>query len=169
MSTPQQPGPQGQQPASAQSQPVPPHGQQVPQQPVPPQGQQAPQPSAQQYPGAPYRAQQGPAGPVAPPAPSQSTILGNTNTFAFLAIIFAFISPIAGIVFGHMGLSQIRRKGEAGRGIGLTGLIISYASLAFLLLFFIFYISIIVMMFGAMGAAFSEIGSYDTYGYTEPF
>ncbi|MBL3678374.1 DUF4190 domain-containing protein [Leucobacter chromiireducens subsp. solipictus] len=83
--------------------------------------------------------------------------MGQTNTFAFLAIILAFISPIAGIVFGHMGLSQIKRTGDAGRGIALTGLIISYAWFAFLVVFMVLYIGFIVMM---VGLAADSIPSY---------
>ncbi len=38
-----------------------------------------------------------------------------------LAIIF-----IAAIIFGHIALRQIRRTGERGRGLALTGLILGY-------------------------------------------
>lgn len=94
--------------------------------------------------------------------PQLPTTMGQTNTFAVLTIIFAFISPLAGIIFGHLALGQIKRNGDAGRGIGLTGLIISYAYFVFVALFFIVYIGFIIVMFGAMGAAFSELGSLDS-------
>lgn len=94
--------------------------------------------------------------------PQLPTTMAYTNTFAVLAIIFAFISPLAGIIFGHLALGQIKRNGDAGRGIGLTGLIISYAYFVFIALFFIIYIGFIIVMFGAMGAAFSEMGSLDS-------
>ncbi|MHA3684315.1 DUF4190 domain-containing protein [Leucobacter sp. HY1908] len=114
-------------------------------------GPHAPQPHGyQQVPHAPYQQlQQRPLQPV----PSSNTTLGATNTFAFLAIIFAFVVPLAGIIFGHMGLSQIKRNGDAGRGIALTGLIISYAAFVSLLLFFLFYALVIFAFIGAVGSA----------------
>ncbi|WP_449277814.1 DUF4190 domain-containing protein [Leucobacter sp. GX24907] len=135
----------------------------------------SPTQNAPQYPGAPGQQPQAPQQTVpAPPyaraaAPQNpSTRMGDTNTFAVLAIIFAFVAPIAGIIFGHLALSQIKRNGDAGRGIGLTGLIISYSYFVLLAIFIVAYIGLLIMMFGAMGAAFSEIGSvssYDSYDY----
>ena len=107
---------------------------------------------------APYTAAQQPQRPTGP------TTLAYTNTYALLAIIFAFISPIAGIIFGHLGLGQIKRNGDQGRGLALTGLIISYAYFAFLVIFIVLYIGFIVVMFGALGAGLSELGSMDDYG-----
>lgn len=96
-----------------------------------------------------------------PAAPSTSaTTLDKTNTFALLSIILAFLSPIAGIVFGHLGLSQIKRNGDAGRGIALTGLIISYAYFVFLAIFIVLYIGFFAVMIGSLGAMSS---GYDPY------
>ena len=114
--------------------------------PQPNPAQQAQQ--AQQAYRAPYQ-QSRPLQPVA----SSATTLSATNTFAFLAIIFAFSVPLAGIIFGHMGLSQIKRNGDAGRGIALTGLIISYAAFVSILLFFLFYALMIFAFIGAIGSA----------------
>jgi peptidyl-prolyl cis-trans isomerase B (cyclophilin B) len=36
------------------------------------------------------------------------------------------ITVIPGIVFSHIGLSQIKRTGESGRGFALTGLVVGY-------------------------------------------
>ncbi|MBL3698649.1 DUF4190 domain-containing protein [Leucobacter luti] len=114
---------------------------QAPQQPAP-----AYQTPAQ---GAPAYAQQQPYRGAQSPAPAPvGTTLDKTNTFAFLSIILAFIAPIAGIVFGHMGLSQIKRTGDSGRGIALTGLIISYAWFAFLAVFIVLYVGFILMIVG---------------------
>lgn len=107
-------------------------------------------------PNYPTSAQQAP--PVQTPT-AQPTTLAYTNTFALLAIFFAFISPIAGIVFGHLALGQIKRNGDAGRGIGLTGLILSYASVAVIMLIVIAYIGFIILMLGSLGAVFSDFDS----------
>lgn len=49
-----------------------------------------------------------------------------TNTMAILSLVCAFLFAPAGIVFGHISLSQIKRTGEEGRGLAIAGLVISY-------------------------------------------
>lgn len=98
------------------------------------------------------------------PEPAQAlatppTTLAYTNTFALVSIITAFISPIAAIVFGHMALGQIKRTGDAGRGLALTGLIIGYSYFVMIALFVLFYISMIGIMIASFGALASEISS----------
>lgn len=87
------------------------------------------------------------------PSPSTASTVGATNTYALLAVILGFLMPVAGIVFGHMGLSQIKRTGDAGRGLALTGLIVGYAYFAFIAVIMIIYVGIIATMFAAMGSA----------------
>jgi Domain of unknown function (DUF4190) len=68
------------------------------------------------------------------PIPAPPIVIGSdaygasnrTNTMAILAIIFGFFVGILGIVFGHIALSQIRRTGEGGRGLAITGLVFGY-------------------------------------------
>lgn len=102
-----------------------------------------------------------------PAPPATATTLAATNAFALVSIVLAFLSPIAAIVFGHLALGQIKRNGDAGRGLALTGTIIGYASLAMVVLFFIFYIGFIFLMLGTMGAAISGMeGAWDdSYAY----
>lgn len=47
-----------------------------------------------------------------------------TNTMAVLALVFAFVFPPLAIVFGLIARDQIRRTGEAGRGLATAGLVI---------------------------------------------
>ena len=126
--------------------PLPPAPAQAPYRAQPPYTPQAQAPQAQ----APQAgtAYPQPAAYATQPRTPQGTSIGATNTYAFLAIVLAFIAPVAAIVFGHMGLSQIKRTGDPGRGIALTGLIIGYAWFAFLAIFMVLYIGFIVMMFG---------------------
>jgi hypothetical protein len=49
------------------------------------------------------------------------------NAFATLSVVFAFLFAPVGAVFGHLGLSQIRRTGERGRERAVIGLTLSYA------------------------------------------
>jgi Domain of unknown function (DUF4190) len=48
-----------------------------------------------------------------------------TNTMAILGLVFAFVFTPLGIVFSAIGLSQIKKRREGGRGLALTGLILS--------------------------------------------
>jgi len=113
---------------------------------------------------APYTAQpnySAPASPEYTPQPAQPTTLAHLNAFALVAIILGFMQPLAGIVFGHIALNQIKRNGDAGRGLALTGLIIGYISVAFIIIAVIAYISMIALIVGTMGAAVSELGTLD--------
>jgi eukaryotic-like serine/threonine-protein kinase len=49
------------------------------------------------------------------------------NPFATLSVVFAFLFAPAGVVFGHLGLLQIRLRRERGRERALIGLTLSYA------------------------------------------
>ena len=68
------------------------------------------------------------AGPYpAPPIIWAPTTARPVNAFATLSVVFAFLFAPAGAVFGHLGLSQVRRTGERGRERALIGLTLSYA------------------------------------------
>lgn len=45
-----------------------------------------------------------------------------TETMAILAIIFAFVFPVLGIVFGVIGRKNIARNGNNGRGLATAGM-----------------------------------------------
>jgi hypothetical protein len=111
----QPPQPYGRPPTPA----APPYGPQYGVQPVPPDGFGA------AYKGDPY-GQPYPGGPGYHPYPAAPT-----NTLAILALIFAFVFPIAGIVLGHLARSQIRQTGEQGDALALAGLWVGYVLLAF--------------------------------------
>ncbi len=104
--------------------------------------------------------------PAAPPLPQRATTLAEMNAFAMIAIVLAFIQPIAGIVFGHMGLHQIKRNGDAGRGVALTALIIGYVMVAGVVLAIVTYFAFIIIMIATMGAAFSE---FDPSAFDDSF
>src|SRR5262245_15115417 len=78
-----------------------------------------------QYDGDWFAAHPYPQPPVisAPPTPP----VRETNTFATLSLIFAFLFAPAGAVLGHLGLAQIRRTGQRGQERALIGLTLSYA------------------------------------------
>lgn len=72
-----------------------------------------------------------------------------TNVLAILSLIFAFVFSIAGIILGHIALSQIKKTGEQGRGLALTGTILSYVFTGFGLLILIIYIGFIAAIIGS--------------------
>ncbi|WP_051172086.1 DUF4190 domain-containing protein [Microbacterium indicum] len=61
------------------------------------------------------------------------------------------ISAILAVVFGHIALSQIKRSGQSGKGMAVTGLVLGYISIGFTLLL----ILIAVALFGGLAAVLS--------------
>lgn len=74
-----------------------------------------------------------------------SMILGIVALVTLFTVILTWVSPfaaIAGVITGHIGLSAIRRTGQAGRGMGITGLVLSYITIGlFVLALIIFFIA----------------------------
>lgn len=61
---------------------------------------------------------------------------GNTNGFAIaslvcslVGILVIFAGPVAGIVFGIVGLRQTSQRGEGGRGLAVAGIVVGVAVL----------------------------------------
>jgi len=107
-------------------------------------------PNLPDQPGAPVP----PATPATPPAPAYGTPAApaygenapaygqqptgpKTNTLAIIALVASIagfviwgIGFIAGVICGHISLSQIKKTGEQGRGMAVAGLIIGYVGIA---------------------------------------
>ena len=60
------------------------------------------------------------ANQTAPP-PQQET-----HTLATLSVVFAFVFAPAGVILGHLALSQIHQTGQRGRDRALVGVTLSY-------------------------------------------
>lgn len=68
-----------------------------------------------------------PPGPQQPPyyPPPQPQRRG-TNGFAIAALVFGIIGGfVLSVIFGIVALKQIRRSGQSGRGMAITGLVLS--------------------------------------------
>lgn len=85
-----------------------------------------------------------PAGPWAGPTaydqygrPLAPWSAQQTNGFAIAALVTSLVLAPLGIIFGHLALSQIRRTGEAGRGLAIAGLVIGYVWTALALIWLI--------------------------------
>ncbi len=48
-----------------------------------------------------------------------------TNTMCILALVFAFIVPIVGLILGIIGIGNSKKKGEKGKGMAIAAIIIS--------------------------------------------
>lgn len=140
--------------------PQPPYAQQPQGMPQPQSAPQAPQsvqqtmPQAQQQPaypapGAPATGY-APGYPAAPARPAAPTALAQTNAFALVAIILAFLQPIAAIVFGHLALGQIKRTGDGGRGLALAGLVIGYITAGLMIFLLVVYTILMIALLAYM-------------------
>ncbi|MCU4295882.1 DUF4190 domain-containing protein [Brevibacterium permense] len=73
--------------------------------------------------------------------------------FSIIAM-FLWIAPVLAVIFGHIGLGQIKRTGEEGRGQAIAGLIIGYVTIALGLI-------MAVVMIGILGIGF--LGMMSSY------
>lgn len=70
-------------------------------------------------------------------------VSGGTNSMAVVALIMGLTVAPLGIIFGHIGLSQIKRTGEGGRGLAVAGLVLGYLGLALSIALIIVYASLL--------------------------
>ncbi|HMS32404.1 MAG TPA: DUF4190 domain-containing protein [Candidatus Saccharibacteria bacterium] len=73
-----------------------------------------------------------------------------TNTMAILSLVFAFIFSPLGIVFGAIGLNQIKKTGEEGKGLAIAGLI---TSSIFTLIGFIYVVIAVMAVISAASSS----------------
>jgi hypothetical protein len=69
-----------------------------------------------------------------PPAP--------TNSLAIAALVSSLVIAPAGIVLGHVALSQLKRTGEGGRGLALAAVVIGWGSVALAVVAVVFVVVI---------------------------
>ena len=48
-----------------------------------------------------------------------------TNTMAIVGFVMSFFSGLIGLIFSIIGMNQIKKTGEPGKGYALAGIIIS--------------------------------------------
>jgi hypothetical protein len=59
-------------------------------------------------------------------APDTAPQQRETHTLATLSVVFAFVFAPAGLILGHLALSQIHQTGQRGRDRALVGVTLSY-------------------------------------------
>ena len=70
-----------------------------------------------------------------------------SNDLAIMGLVFAIFQGLPGVILSIMGLNQIKKTGEPGKGFALAGIIISSVSLVFTTIFLIIYF---ILIFGLM-------------------
>ncbi|MBX3099215.1 MAG: DUF4190 domain-containing protein [Salinibacterium sp.] len=58
-----------------------------------------------------------------------------TNTLSIIALVGAFVIPLAGIIVGFIALGQIKKTGEGGHGLALAGVVLGIVFSVLWLLF----------------------------------
>jgi hypothetical protein len=56
------------------------------------------------------------------------------NTCAIIGFVMSFYVPIIGIVFSIIGLNQIKKSTETGKGLAIAGIIVSVITILLVLL-----------------------------------
>lgn len=84
-----------------------------------------------------------------------------TNTMAIVSLVCSIIgvftcgvTSVVGVVFGHVAMSQIKRTGEEGRGMAITGLILGYV-------FTLLWVFAILAYFGLLAMLMADLNSFD--------
>ncbi|GAA1653226.1 DUF4190 domain-containing protein [Microbacterium flavum] len=102
-----------------------------------------------------YPVQQSPgAPPVAPygyggyaPARRTNGLAVASMIVSILGIIWVLplIGSVGGAIMGHIALGQVKRTGEAGRGMALAGVIVGWAGTALLVLGVLFFFFVVAL------------------------
>lgn len=114
-------------------------------------GQQDPYAQSYSQPPAVQHHYYGGSMPVAPPTNGMATASLVCGLIGFFA---CGVTSVLAVIFGHVSLSQIKRTGEGGHGMAVTGLILGYLVSAGWLIILILYI---------LGAAMFAASSGSTY------
>lgn len=72
------------------------------------------------------------------------------NALAIVAFVTAFLLPILGVVFGHLALPDLRRKGERGRELAIAGLVIGYVLSGLILLLLLAWVGTFIAILGSV-------------------
>ncbi|CAB4555799.1 unannotated protein [freshwater metagenome] len=71
---------------------------------------------------------------------SNTATAAKTNVLAIVSLVTSILGfSLVGIITGHIGLSQIKKTGEAGSGLAIAGLVIGYVSFVAVLLWLVIF------------------------------
>ena len=64
--------------------------------------------------------------------------VAKTNVLAIVSLVTSIVGmSLVGVITGHIGLNQIKKTGEQGRGLAIAGLIVGYVALVLQILFIV--------------------------------
>lgn len=69
----------------------------------------------------------------------------------YVLAVVAPVSAILAVIFGHIALSQIKKTGQAGRGMALTGVIVGYILIGVSILIFILVFAVLGLFAAGVG------------------
>lgn len=90
-----------------------------------------------------------------------------TNALAIAALVCGIVFAPLGIIFGHISLSQIKRTGEQGRGLALTGLILGYAITVLTVLVTAAALVLVLMFSGSLQSVMGLMYPQDNSSWTQ--
>ena len=64
------------------------------------------------------------------------------NTLAMLGLVFAFVSPLVGLILSIIGLNKSRQLNGLGRGLAIAGIIVSILSMVLSVLMYMYLLSV---------------------------
>ena len=80
-----------------------------------------------------------PGGPTSGAYPVQQ----RTNGLAIASLIMGILGiSVLAVIFGHIALSQIRQRGEAGRGLAIAGTVIGWVEIGLVALAFVLVVAV---------------------------
>lgn len=86
---------------------------------------------------------------------SGAPVPAKTNTLSIITLVLAILGfTLIPIVLGFVSLSQIKKTGEAGRGLAIAGIIVSFVYIVIIAIIVIFTIVI------SVAAANSGVSTY---------
>ena len=77
--------------------------------------------------------------PAAAPAPAEKWNV--LSIIAFIIVFFGF--SLVSIILGFIGLNQIKKTGERGRGLALWAIILGFVSIVIGIIFWIVFVAVI--------------------------
>ena len=79
--------------------------------------------------------------PAAAPAPAPAEKWNVLSIIAFIIVFFGF--SVISIILGFIGLNQIKKTGERGRGLALWAIILGFVSIVIGIIFWIVFVAVI--------------------------
>ncbi|GAA0998202.1 DUF4190 domain-containing protein [Subtercola frigoramans] len=78
----------------------------------------------------------------APYTAGPSPVAAKTNVISIVALVLSIIGfTVVGIILGFVGLNQVKKTGEAGRGLAIAAIVIGFIELVLGIILIIVYVA----------------------------